>query len=70
MARADFIEGSCSPEVLDQIKARRGQGIVLSPETEKGKPLKIDGQPDATQSILPLLRQSDGPSVGGGVPKP
>jgi uncharacterized repeat protein (TIGR01451 family) len=31
MARADFIEGSCSPEVMDQVKARRGQGIVIVP---------------------------------------
>jgi uncharacterized repeat protein (TIGR01451 family) len=31
MARADFIEGSCSVEVLDQVKARRGQGGVVAP---------------------------------------
>ena len=31
MARADFIEGSCSPGVMDQVKARRGQGMVIVP---------------------------------------
>ncbi len=31
MARADFIEGSCSPGVLDQVKARRSVGSVIVP---------------------------------------
>lgn len=35
MARADFVEGSCSPQVLDQVKARRAQGGDASPETEQ-----------------------------------
>lgn len=33
--RADFIEGSCTPNVLEQVKARRAQGEVRSVETEK-----------------------------------
>jgi uncharacterized repeat protein (TIGR01451 family) len=33
--RADFIEGSCSNTVLEQVKARRSQGEVRSLETEK-----------------------------------
>jgi uncharacterized repeat protein (TIGR01451 family) len=33
LARADFIEGSCSVEVLEQVKARRAQGGVAVPET-------------------------------------
>ncbi|KPF43260.1 hypothetical protein D621_20060 [beta proteobacterium AAP51] len=33
--RADFVEGSCSNTVLDQVKARRAQGEVRAPETEK-----------------------------------
>ncbi|MFZ6648795.1 SdrD B-like domain-containing protein [Undibacterium sp. TJN25] len=33
--RADFIEGSCSNTVLEQVKARRGQGEVSVPQTEK-----------------------------------
>ena len=31
LARADFIEGSCSPEVNEQVKARRERGAVLVP---------------------------------------
>jgi uncharacterized repeat protein (TIGR01451 family) len=60
LARADFIEGSCSPEVLDQVKARRAQGGVSSPEVEKKLPLKIENRPaDATQQILPQTRAQD-----------
>jgi large repetitive protein len=59
LARADFIEGSCSPEVLDQIKARRAQGGVAGPETEKDRPLKIDNLPGGVQQILPRARQTD-----------
>ena len=33
--RADFVEGSCSAPVLDQVKARRAQGEIRSVETEK-----------------------------------
>jgi large repetitive protein len=35
--RADFIEGTCKPEVVNQVKARRAQGRVVAPETEKNK---------------------------------
>ena len=60
LARADFIEGSRSAEVLDQIKARRAQGGVDVPETESGRPLKIDNNNalGGQQQILPLPRQS------------
>ena len=58
LARGDFIEGSCSPEVVDQVKARRAQGGVLAPEVEKQLPLTIENRPgDATQQILPETRQ-------------
>ncbi len=60
LARADFIEGSCSPEVLDQVKARRAQGGVTSPETEKSLPLQIQNRPgEVPQQILPSTRQQD-----------
>ncbi len=60
LARADFIEGSCSPEVLDQVKARRAQGGVTSPETEKALPLQIQNRPgEVPQQILPSVRQQD-----------
>jgi uncharacterized repeat protein (TIGR01451 family) len=44
--RADFIEGSCSNTVLEQVKARRAQGEVRAVESEgKGTPaLKFEGK--------------------------
>ena len=44
--RADFIEGSCSNTVLEQVKARRAQGEVRAPEPEKkGRPaLRFDSK--------------------------
>jgi hypothetical protein len=33
--RADFIEGSCSNTVLEQVKARRAQGEVRAPEPRR-----------------------------------
>jgi uncharacterized repeat protein (TIGR01451 family) len=50
--RADFIEGSCSNTVLEEVKARRGQGEVRSIENEsQGRaPLKFEGRsPDYPQ---------------------
>ena len=44
--RADFIEGSGSNEVLEQVKARRTQGEVSAPESElPGLPLSFQAQP-------------------------
>jgi large repetitive protein len=57
LARADFIEGSCSPDVLDQIKVRRAQGGVLSPEKEIAPDVKIDNRPpQSEQQTLPSVR--------------
>ena len=44
--RADFIEGSCSNTVLEQVKARRAQGEVRASEPEKkGRPaLRFDSK--------------------------
>ncbi|MDO8277025.1 MAG: SdrD B-like domain-containing protein [Burkholderiaceae bacterium] len=57
LARADFIEGSCSPEVLDQVKARRSEGGVTLPANEKGQPLTIENRPaDGAPQILPAPR--------------
>jgi len=33
--RADFIEGSCSVKVLDQVNVRRGKNVIVSPVVEK-----------------------------------
>ncbi|MBX3656794.1 MAG: DUF11 domain-containing protein [Ramlibacter sp.] len=46
--RADFIEGSCSAEVLEQVKARRAQGGVNLPETDKLLPAVTPGASPAT----------------------
>jgi uncharacterized repeat protein (TIGR01451 family) len=45
--RADFIEGSCSNPVLEQVKARRSQGEVRSVETERpsGPALRFRSKP-------------------------
>jgi uncharacterized repeat protein (TIGR01451 family) len=47
--QADFIEGSCSAEVMGQVKARRAQGEVRAPETEQrgGPALTLDSKPGA-----------------------
>ena len=69
LARADFIEGSCSAPVLDQVKARRAQGSQPGPETEKpdGATWKNQGSgaPFQPQQILPQPRQSDAKSGEG-----
>jgi large repetitive protein len=68
LARADFIEGSCSPEVLDQVKARRALGGVLAPEKETSTDLKIENRPSqGEQQIMPSLRpQLPAPAPAGG----
>jgi len=50
--RADFIEGSCSNRVLDQVKARRMQGEVRSVETERsgGPALRFDSKAHGLQA--------------------
>ena len=62
--RADFIEGSCSNTILEQVKARRTKGEVRNPEQElKGSgALKFVGKPaqapaqatdSANQPVIP-----------------
>jgi uncharacterized repeat protein (TIGR01451 family) len=59
MARADFVEGSCSPQVLDQVKARRAQGGDASPEAEGGPLHRIQpGGESPLQQIMPAARQN------------
>ena len=65
MARADFVEGSCSPQVLDQVKARRAQGADASPETEKGSVFRIQpGGESPVQQIMPEPRQNGAQVTG------
>jgi uncharacterized repeat protein (TIGR01451 family) len=68
--RGDFAEGSCSNPVLEQVKARRGQGEVRSVETEKlrapalrfqSKPLSIPRQ-GTDSANQPLVQPRQGAS--------
>ena len=48
--RADFVEGSCSNPVLEQVKTRRRKGEVVVPQVEKppttgGPPLRFESKP-------------------------
>ena len=78
--RADFVEGSCSNSVQDQVKARRAQGEVRAPETERaGKPaLRFDskahgldalGTPqqgtDSANQLAPKAREAGGAPAHG-----
>jgi uncharacterized repeat protein (TIGR01451 family) len=66
MARADFVEGSCSPQVLDQVKARRAQGGDASPETEQGPVHRIQpGGESPLQQIMPAAPQNGANATGG-----
>ncbi|PJK13998.1 hypothetical protein CO613_08425 [Lysobacteraceae bacterium NML07-0707] len=70
--RADFIEGSASNEVLEQVKARRANGEVRSVESEVGQPaLKFESKPapqgnplqqgtDSAKQQIERIRQGDG----------
>jgi large repetitive protein len=64
--RGDFIEGSCSNRVIEQVKARRTQGEVGGPQTEgrpagplqfRGKaPAAPRGATDSADQPLPSQR--------------
>ena len=71
--RADFIEGSCNNEVVEQVKSRRAQGEVRSVELESGQPaLRLDekaapqsnppqeGTDSANQRIEKVRHPTDG----------
>ncbi|MDP2263475.1 MAG: CARDB domain-containing protein, partial [Hydrogenophaga sp.] len=71
MARADFIEGSCSVDVLDQVKARRAQGGASTPENETGADLRMwRGSEQSAQQILPALRDAPAAAVQPRRPAP
>ena len=82
--RADFVEGSCSNTVLDQVKARRAQGEVRAPETERaGRPaLRFDSKAhglddfnspiqgtDGANQQVPKARATDGSAASGRPPR-
>jgi uncharacterized repeat protein (TIGR01451 family) len=47
LARADFVEGSCNNDVIEQVKGRRAEGGATSLQTEKPGlgPLKFESKP-------------------------
>jgi hypothetical protein len=52
--QADFIEGSCTREVLDAVKARHNLGEVNAPKSEKPAPALIfDSTPNAPAAPAP-----------------
>lgn len=76
LLRADFIEGSCSNPVLEQVKARRAQGEVRSVEREgrAGPGLSFSSQPaaapaqatdSANQPVVAPRVPAQAPAAGG-----
>lgn len=51
--RADFIEGSCSPEVLEQVKSRRGQSGVILPEPDRVLAPQVPGSSSGSVAPAP-----------------
>jgi hypothetical protein len=68
--RADVIEGSCSNTVLEQVKARRAQGEVRAPETERdrGPALRFDSKAHGLDTLGSPQQGTDGANQR--VPKP
>ena len=54
--RADFIEGSCSPNVIEQIKARRTQGNVVAPSIEKKPQPRLIFESGSIRNAVPKER--------------
>lgn len=59
--RADFIEGSCSNPVLDQVKARRALGEITAPQVEKrGRPaLRFDSKAHGLSTLTAPAQGTD-----------
>jgi uncharacterized repeat protein (TIGR01451 family) len=70
--RADFIEGSCSNTVLEQVKARRAQGEVRAPETEKkgGPVLRFDSKAHGLTPLSSPQQGTDGANQLAPRPRP
>ena len=75
--RGDFIEGSCTNTVLEQVKARRAQGEVRAPETEKkgGPVLRFDSKAHGKTTTSSPQQGTDGanqlaPKTRKAVPAP
>ena len=70
LQRADFIEGSCSNTVLEQVKARRNRGDSGNLDTEKqgGAVLKFDGKPVGAPAQATDSANQRGNAAGQGEP--
>jgi len=78
LQRADFIEGSCSNTVLEQVKARRTQGEVSAPHVEKkrGVGFTFEGKApnypqqgtDSANQVIVKPRMKDSEAVEKAVP--
>jgi len=75
--RADFVEGSCSNPVLEQVKARRTQGEVRAPETEAGqgalrfesKPARAPQQATDSANQRPIVQPRSEPPQDAAAPE-
>ena len=70
--RADFIEGSCSNTVMEQVKARRAQGEVRAPENEReGAPaLRFDSKAHGHSTLSSPQQGTDGANQQAPKPRP
>ena len=75
LLRGDFAEASCSAPVIEQVKARRGQGGAASVQTEAGQPgLRFDSKPpgaprqatDGADQALTKPRHEAAPAAAAG----
>ncbi len=58
--KADFAEGSCSPQVMTEVEARREQSAQLLPETEKGIKTELLFDADRGRVINPRKQPASG----------
>ena len=78
LQRADFIEGSCSNTVLEQVKARRTQGEVSAPHVEKkrGVGFSFEGKApnypqqgtDSANQVIVKPRMNDREAIEKAIP--
>jgi len=64
--RADFIEGSCSPGVLEQVKARRARGGVVAPALERKPQPRLIFDSGPSRDAAPRGREEGGRACTGG----
>ncbi|MDB5806436.1 MAG: hypothetical protein JWN73_3758 [Betaproteobacteria bacterium] len=64
--RADFIEGSCGPGIVEQTKARQSKGMVVSPIPEKKPQPKLIFESGSIRDSVPGERDDIMRSCSGG----